>query len=99
MTNIADKKLVKQAEALQRDKRKQELDDIRTVLSNASGKRLMWRLLGRCHTFETVFNSDAVKMSYNAGQQDIGHFIMSEIITTDENLFLRMMKDNKKGNQ
>lgn len=35
-------------------------------------------------------------MSYQSGQQDLGHFIMSEITQADENLLLRLMKDNKE---
>ena len=93
--NIGDEDQVARSERYAKDLRKQELDDIRTVLSNASGKRLLWRLMERCHTFNTVYNPEGIKMAYNAGQQDIGHFIMSEIIGADENLFLKMMKQNK----
>lgn len=81
------------------DLRKQELNDIRTVLSNASGKRLIWRLLETCNTFNSVFSKELSTMSFNAGQQDIGHFLMAEIVNADENLLLKLMKDNKKRSQ
>lgn len=82
-----------------KDIRKQELDDIRTVMSNASGRRLMWRLLEKCGTFRSTFNpSNQLSMAYLSGQQDLGHFLMAEIVQADENLLLRIMKDNKKEN-
>jgi len=76
--------------------RKQELNDIRTVLSNASGRRFIWRMMGRCGTFESIFNDKSSTMAYLSGQQDLGHFLMAEIIEADENLLLKLMKENKK---
>ena len=51
MVNMADERQVKKAERKEKDLRLQQLNDIRTVLSNASGRRLMWRLLERCKAF------------------------------------------------
>lgn len=96
MNNLADEAEVKKAEQKERDLRKQQLNDIRTVLSNASGRRFVWRLLERCRTFSTVFSPELSTMSYNSGQQDFGHFLMSEIVNADENLLLKLMKDNKR---
>lgn len=93
-----DSKKVKEVKQKVKDQRRQELDDIRTVMSNASGRRLMWKMLERCGTFRTIFNTDSLTMSYHAGQQDLGHFLMAEIVEADENLLLKIMKDNKKEN-
>jgi len=98
--NLANEREVKKAAQKEKDLRRQELNDIRTVLSNASGRRLMWRLLERCNTFNSVFSSELPRMSYQAGQQDLGHFLMAEIVSADENLLLKLMKDNhKKGEE
>lgn len=94
--NISDPDKILKAERQEKDLRKQELNDIRTVLSNASGRRLVWRLLTQCNSFGSVFSKDLSTMSYQSGQQDLGHFIMSEITQADENLLLRLMKDNKE---
>lgn len=96
MVNLADKNQVKNAALKEDDLRRQEMNDIRTVLSNVSGRRLMWRLLSRCKTFESVMSEEHSSMSYNSGQQDFGHFIMAEISEADENLLMRLMKDNYK---
>ena len=97
MSSIDNQEAVKKAERQEKDLRKQELNDIRTVLSNASGRRFVWRMLSSCNSFGSVFNKDLSLMSYQSGQQDLGHFIMSEITLADENLLVKLMKDNAKG--
>ncbi len=79
-----------------KERRQQEINDIRTVLSNISGRRFVWRLLETCRTFNTIFSRETSVMSYNSGQQDVGHFVMSEIAEADENLLLKLMRENKK---
>lgn len=94
--NAADHKQVKKAKRTQKEVRKQELNDIRYIMQSPQGRRFMWRLLGRCKTFGSIWETSA-KIHYNAGQQDMGHFIMAEITQADEELFFNMMKENKKG--
>ena len=98
MGSLNDKKAIERADRKEKDIRKQELNDIRTVLASSSGRRLLWRLMGRCKTFGSMFSADAISMAYNSGQQDLGHFIMSEIVAADENLLLKMMRENKQEN-
>jgi hypothetical protein len=94
--NSADEEQVEEGKRASKDERRQELEDIKTVLSNASGRRLIWRLMGKCRTFSSVWEPSA-KIHYNAGQQDLGHFIMAEIVEADANLLLKMMKEQKEG--
>lgn len=97
-SSIDNEAAIKLAKEKERAARKQELNDIGTLLSNASGRRFIWRLLERCSTFGSVFNPDSThRMSYLSGQQDLGHYIMAEIAEADENLLFKLMKDNKKG--
>ena len=88
---------IKESEQVAEALRRQEMNDLRTVLSNSSGLRFVWRLLQHCNTFNSIYDSDSNLMSFRSGQQDIGHFLMSEIVAADENLLLKLMKnkDNK----
>lgn len=97
MSNLADKQSVNEAEQIADLERKQELNDIRALLSNAAGRRFVWRMLGECKTFGSVYDSDSSQMSYLSGKQDLGHFIVAEIVNADENLLFKLMKENKKG--
>lgn len=97
VANAASEKQIKKAEVKGKDKRRQELSDIRTVLSSAPGRRLLWRVMEQCGTFSSIWEASA-KIHYNAGKQDLGHFIMAEIVEADENLLFKMMKENKGEN-
>ena len=94
--NINDKKVVKKLEQKSKDIRMQQLNDLRTVLSNNSGMRVVWRLLEACNTFGSTYNENPTHAAYKSGKQDLGHFIMSEITEADENLLFKMMKMNMK---
>lgn len=84
------------ASSKQKVKRKQELNDIRTVLGTKSGRRLVWRLMEHCKVFGKVYDDSPTKTAYYCGQTEIGKFIMSEVIDTDENLLFKLMSENMK---
>ena len=93
--NAANEKQVKKAEKKEISTRDLELKDLKEVLETPSGRRVMWRVLEKCKVFETIWEASA-KIHYNSGQQDVGHFIMAEIVDADERYLLEMMKENKK---
>lgn len=94
--NAASKKQVTKAGRKEELSRDGELNDIRAVLSTAEGQRFIWRLMEKCKTFNSIWVSNAA-IHYNSGQQDIGHFIMSEIVEADEQLLFNLMKSNMKN--
>ena len=98
MSNVGNKTEVKKARVAAREIRDVELNDIRTVLGTISGRRLLWRLLEHCKTFNSVWEPSA-KIHYNSGMQDIGHFIMSEIVESDSSLLFKMMKESENEKQ
>lgn len=93
--NAASERQVKKAEGVEQVKDEQEVSDLKIVLETPHGRRVMWRLMEYCKVFNTVWEPSA-KIHYNSGQQDVGHFIMSEIIRADEKYLFEMMKENKK---
>ncbi len=93
--NASDKDQLKAAEQKLKLREKLEIDDLQFILSSVQGRRVMWRFLIQCKVFETIWESSA-KIHYNSGRQDVGHFIMSEIIRANEDAYLLMMKENKE---
>lgn len=94
--NAANKKQVERAELKEDQLRMQELNDIRFICSHTQGRRLLWRLLSHCKTFESIWENSA-RIHYNAGKQDVGHFVMSEIVEANPDLYFQMMAEQKKG--
>lgn len=66
------------------------------ILKSQAGRRMLWRFLSHCRVFESVFSIDQLVMAANSGKQDIGHFILAEIVKADEDAFLLMMKEAKE---
>ena len=100
MTNIAKKDSVESKTKIVKSKRDQELDDLKLVLNNKSGRRFIWKLLSRCRVFGSVVNPDNPNMTfYRAGEQDTGHYILTEIMEADPNLFLKMQKEAQREKQ
>jgi len=95
--NAADEQQVKNAQSKQLTKRDLDLNDMRAVLNTAQGRRVLWRLMEECKVFNSIWETSA-KIHYNSGKQDLGHFIMAEIVEADEKFLFDMMKENKKEN-
>jgi hypothetical protein len=94
--NASDESQVRGAKDKAKRVRDHELDDLRTILQAPQGRRLLWRLMGRCKVLNSVWEPSA-KIHYNSGQQDIGHFIMAEIVEADEDAVFKMMKEAKEN--
>lgn len=95
VTNAADKRQVKEARKRETRSRDRELEDIRAVLKTREGRRFYWRLMERCRAFSSVFDASGSKVYYNAGQQDIGHFLIAEMSEVDPNILVLMMKEER----
>lgn len=93
--NAADPKQVGIAEKREKDDRERELGDLRAVLSTVEGRRLLWRLLGKFKWGQAVFNVDATVMAFNAGMQNAGNFLVSEITEADDQQLLVMMQESQ----
>jgi len=81
--NAADRKQVGEAKRKEKDRRKQEREDLQALLALPEGRRFLWRLLTECKVFGSIWEGSA-KIHYNAGQQDFGHFLLAEIGEADE---------------
>ncbi len=79
-----------------RQRREEETNDLRAVLSSASGRRFVWRLLERSGVFRSSFN--AVSDSYtafNEGRRNLGLRVLNDILEADPDAFTLMQKEAK----
>lgn len=95
VSNAGDAEQVKKAKTREDRLRERELNDICAVLNIVEGRRLVWRLLGHCKIFESVFEQSA-RIYYNAGIQDTGHFILAEVLAARQDALLQMMQEAQK---
>lgn len=96
VTNAADATQIKAARKSQKRVRTIELEDIRDAVKTPGGRRFIWRVLQQCGTFESTFSSTAGLSQYNAGRQDIGHFLLSELTHAQPDLLPALMAEAYK---
>lgn len=90
--NAADKSQVADAKRKEKLRRERELDDLRAVLALPEGRRLAWRILAHCNAFASIYD-DGPRIRYNAGRQDVGHFLLDEINDAEPEALFTMMRE------
>lgn len=90
--NAADPQQVRRGARVANRRRERELNDLRAVLATAEGRRVVWRLLEHCHVFASIWDPSS-RIHYQAGRQDVGHYLMAEIAAADDDALLVLMRD------
>lgn len=93
VTDTTNVRQIKDVRRAAKHTREQELDDLRRVLRTPEGQRVFWRVLAHCRVFHSIFTTSA-SIYYNAGQQDIGHFLLAEISAADPAIFPQLVRDH-----
>jgi hypothetical protein len=65
---------------------------LKSVMNTADGRLVMWELLRTCGIFSSVWEASA-KIHYNAGRQDVGHEILSDLHLVSTDLYLLMERE------
>lgn len=67
------------------------LDDIRWVLSNRKGRRLIWWILSLCGVFRASFVvKDTNQTAFNEGRRDVGLRLLLELQTANPKAYSQM---------
>jgi hypothetical protein len=96
VTNAADEHQVKRASKKETARADQDYADMKRALQDAGVRRIFWKILERCKTFQSVCHPSGSMTYYNSGQQDVGHWLMSEIVKVNDQALVAMMQENKK---
>lgn len=93
--NAADPRQVKRGKESEAHRHDRELAELRDVLQTIEGRRVLWRFLEKCGVFESIMETSA-RIYYNAGKQDLGHYLLGEIGKADPNAYILMQQDAKR---
>ena len=91
--NAADKQQVETAARTERTAAEQAKADLRAVLQTPQGRRVLWRVLGRAHLFESGWSPDTAAVHFAAGERNVGLWLVHEINAADASAFIGMMQD------
>jgi hypothetical protein len=92
--NAADSRQVEKARKDEKRDAQQLLLDTREVLNiqSGAGQRVIWHLIEQCKVFESVWHPSAL-IHYQAGQQDVGHLLLSLVMDAHPAALLKMMQE------
>lgn len=93
--NAADPEQVKKAGQTQKQKEAQAKNDLIFVLSSRQGRRMIWRILGYCKLFESIWRPSA-EIHKLAGMQEVGLFLTGEVMRADDEAYFQMMREAKQ---
>lgn len=98
--NASDPQQVKGAKETEKRRLDREREELRVVLGTVEGRRVLWRLLEYCGPYQSVLDDGGGRrIYYNAGQQDVGHYLMGLIGKADAGAYLTMQQDAAKLEQ
>ncbi len=73
--------------------RENEEADLKWLMGNKRGRRVIWRLLDQAGVFRSSFNTNAMAMSFAEGHRNYGLRILGMIHTQCPELYPTMMKE------
>ena len=73
----------------------EEESDIKWLMSNRRGRRVVWRLLDQAGVFRSSFSTVAMQMSFNEGNRNYGLRMLDLVHRVCPELYPQMMKEQK----
>ena len=93
--NAADREQVAAAKKLEKEVRKDELADMRLLLSDPAGRRFLWRMLKRCGLYRLSYTGNS-ETYLREGERNVGLWLMTELSQANPDAFFLMQKENMK---
>lgn len=93
--NAADPEQVKEAEGKERFEVKEQVKDLRFLLSTPQGKRFIWRALEQCSVFKGGFAAPD-QLMFREGERNIGTWLLAQITEANPHALIEMMKEREK---
>lgn len=101
MAHITDETTLKEKKKIEaKEKASQTNFDeaMKAIGQTQNGRDLLWKILSHCKPIgSSIFNPNALTQSYLAGKQDVGNWLLGEILRIDEKIYIQMMTDRQKG--
>lgn len=70
-------------------------EDFARLVATEENRRAMARIIEHCLSRHPVFSANAMEMSRNAGKQELGLWIESQLRDADPDNYLKMLAENE----
>lgn len=78
------------------ENRRQEADDFKWLMTDARGRRIVWRLLALTGVFRCPYAGEDSATNFQSGQQSIGQTILADVMEHTPEKFDTMITEKKK---
>lgn len=75
---------------------KQDIEDLKWLMSNKRGRRLMHGILERAGVFRLSFNTNALTMAFNEGTRNEGLAQLVRLVEHCPEMYALMLKERKE---
>lgn len=83
-------------EAVARESRRKELDDLRWLLAHPQGRRIAGRIFGETGVFRSSFNHSGSVMAWNEGRRQIGLWLTAELLEASPDGYFKILKQGQQ---
>lgn len=90
--NAADAQQVRKANESVKFRADRDRGDIQAVMSTPAGRRMMWRFIGECGIYKSIFIPSS-EIYYRAGRHDLGLWLVAQIMDTCPQDYLLMQRE------
>lgn len=91
--NAADRQQVARARRQEQRIDERFHDSLRAVMSTPEGRLVCWSYLGKFGVYRGVYADNPHRMAYEAGRQQCGHDLLTDLVRADEELFQLMERE------
>lgn len=81
------------AELAKQRQQQQDEDDMRWLMGDERGRRLMWNWLGDAGLFRSSYATDPIVMSFKEGERNRGLAMQAQVMTHAPEQFIRMLAE------
>lgn len=74
---------------------KVEEDDIRWLMGDKRGRRVVWRVLSRGNVFQPSFNPNALVMAFGEGKRNEATILNAQVVALCPEQYLLMLKEHR----
>lgn len=85
----------KEAEREEQRKKAQDTEatDVKWLMKQRAGRRIVWRLLEQAHVFQSSFNTNALTMAFNEGNRNYGNRLLALVQRHSSEFYLTMVEE------
>lgn len=85
----------RQSKQLKQFERAKEIEDFAWIMSDAKGRRFMWRLLEMAGVYRSSFTGNSTTF-FNEGMRNVGLMLIGEIHAVAPDAYAQMLKENRR---